>query len=240
MLGGKQKETTPAEEMVQPEEKQKIRRKDPFAQMPVRALGYSNELGEAIRPLSPLLANLSWLPAIAYISADITDKYKQDEFSNQDPSKNRASKQLAMQLLASVFLPTAAVKAGQAIVNTAAKFTKSGLSLTNREKISDVVVNSMKAGEHKNYLDENGLVDKTKYKESLADQFDEILKHKKTHEKENPVQKVFSKINSFFSRKNADVKVKEYAGTIVDRLVDERQQLLDGTKPENLSKKSIS
>ena len=49
--------------------------------MPIRALGYTNELGEAIRPISPMLANLSWLPAIGYISADIADKYNKNESS---------------------------------------------------------------------------------------------------------------------------------------------------------------
>ena len=52
------KVTFKSENLVE-EEKPQVKRKDVFAEMPIRALGYSNELGEAIRPLSPLLANLS-------------------------------------------------------------------------------------------------------------------------------------------------------------------------------------
>lgn len=222
------------------EEAPKVKRKDIYAEMPIRALGYSNELGEAIRPLSPLLANLSWLPAIGYISADISDKYKQDEYSNQDPSKGRASKQLVTQLLASVFLPTAAVKAGQAVIDSAAAMSDTGLSLTKREKISDVVINSMKAGEHKNFLNEAGQVDKVAYKESLYNQFDEILKHRKTHKETNPLIKFVNVVKKVLTKKPAEEKVKNYTGMIVDRLVDERQQLLDGIKPENLSQKGFN
>lgn len=226
-------------ENIEMPEQPKSKRRDPYAEMPIRALGYTNELGEAIRPLSPMLANLSWLPAIGYISADIADKYKQDSYANQDPSKGRASKQLVMQLLASVFLPTAAVKAGQAIVNNSASFSKKGLSLSNREKISDVVINSMKSGEHKNYLDAEGKVNKDAYKEALSGKFDEILKHRKTHNTNNPLKKAMNFVSNLLTKKPTTEKVKQYSDMIVDRLVDERQKLLDGVKPEHLSKRAF-
>ena len=222
------------------EETPKTRRRDIYAEMPIRALGYTNELGEAIRPLSPMLANLSWLPAIGYIGADIADKYKQDEYANQDPSKGRASKQFVTQMLASVFLPTAAVKTGQFLVDKTATFSKSGLSLTNREKISDVVINSMKAGEHKAFLDESGHVNKEAYKESLHNQFDEILKHRRTHKGDSKIAKAINTVTKFFSRKPTEEKVKEYTSAVVDRLIDDRQQLLDGVKPEHFSQKAFN
>lgn len=216
------------------------KREDIYAKMPIRALGYTNELGEAIRPISPLLANLSWLPAIGYISADIADKYRQDEYSNKDTSKGRASKQFVTQLLASVLLPTGAVKIGQSIVNAGAAYTKKGLNINTREKISDVIVNSMKSGEHKNYLDESGKVDKEAYKEALSEKFDEILKHRKTHKKLlRPFEIVKDILTKPIIKKPTAKKVKEYASTIVDRMVDERQNLLDGIKPENLSQKAF-
>ncbi|MCR5265717.1 MAG: hypothetical protein K6E29_03885 [Cyanobacteria bacterium RUI128] len=216
-----------------------VRRRDIYAEMPVRALGYTNELGEAIRPLSPLLANLSWLPAIGYIGADISDKYKQDEYSNQIPSKERASKQFVTQMLASVLLPTAAVKVGQGLVNNAASFTDTGLSLSNREKVSDVIINSMKAGEHKNFLDEAGYVNKEAYKQNLYGQFDEILKHRKTHQGKNPFVNMIDAVRKTVAMKPAKERVKSYTGMVVDRLVDERQQLLDGVRPENLSQRAF-
>lgn len=223
------------------EQVEREKRKDIYAQMPIRALGYTNELGEAIRPLSPMLANLSWLPAIGYISADIADKYRQDEYAEHDPSKKRASKQFVTQLLASVMLPTLAVKAGQGITNSLAMMSKTGLSLNHKEKISDTVINSMKRGEHKNYLDAEGQVDKDAYKQAMSKKLDEILKHRKTHKQnQNPIRTVINYLKKPFIIKPKSENVKEYANTIIDRLVDERQQLLDDIKPEKLSQKSFN
>ncbi len=225
----------------QKSEEKKERRRDIYAEFPIRALGYTNELGEAIRPISPLLANLSWLPAIGYISADIADKYNQDEYGNQDPSKGRASKQFITQLLASVFLPTAAVKVGQSVVNGGAAYGKTGLTLNNREKISNVVINSMKSGEHKNFLSEDGKVNKEAYKEALSGKFDEILKHRKTHKKLlRPLEMVLDFVTKPIVKKPTAQKVKDYAGVVVDRMIDERQQLLDGIVPEKLSKRAYN
>ena len=221
-------------------ETQQVKHKDIYATMPIRALGYTNELGEAIRPLSPILANLSWLPAIGYISADIADKYCRDEYSNKQPSKRRASKEFTTQMLASVFLPTCAVKVGQSIVNNAAFLTKTGLDLNQREQISDTILESMKAGEHKNFLDNNGKIDSNAYKESLSVKFDEILKHKKTHKNLNkPIETVVEYIKKPFMKKPKPENIKNYASVVVDRLLDAREKLLDMQKPEKMSEKSF-
>lgn len=217
---------------------EKTKRKDIYAEMPIRALGYSNELGEAIRPLSPMLANLSWLPAIAYIGADVADKYRQDEYGEQEPSKKRASKQFLTQMLASVFLPTAAVKVGQGIANNAAGFSKSGLTLTHRENISDMVLNSMNEGEHKAFLNAENKVDKAAFKDSLAGKVDEITKHKKTHKGlMKPFYAAIDFIKKPLVREPKAENLKAYTSAVVDRLVDARQQLLDGVKPEKMSEK---
>ena len=221
------------------EEIRKEKRRDIYSEMPIRALGYTNELGEAIRPISPLLANLSWLPAIGYISADIADKYRQDEFSKKDPSKKRASKQLVTQLLASVFLPTVAVKAGRGITNSSAMISKTGLTLNHREKISDMVLNSMQRGEHKDFLNEDGKIDKDSYKNSLFEKIDEIIKHRKTHKKQNPIKAFIGQVKKPFIRKPSEKKIKAYTDIVANRLIDERQQLLDNIKPENMSKKGF-
>ncbi len=233
----KTEEQKPTDEIKEPK---KEKRKDIYLDSPIRALGYTNELGEAIRPISPLLANLSWLPAIAYIGADVADKYKQDEYGNEEPSGKRASKQLATQLLASVLIPTAAVKAGQAIVDNTAAFSKKGLSLTHREKISDMVIDSINTGEHKAFLDADGKIDKALYKESLAGKLDEVIKHNKTHKKVlEPFFNVLDTIKKPFVRTPKPENLKNYAGAVVDRLIDTRQQLLDGVKPEKMSKKAF-
>ena len=64
------------------------RRKDIYMEMPIRALGYTNEVGEALRPVIGKWAWASWVPAIAYIGSDVADKYQQDEFGNQNSGCN--------------------------------------------------------------------------------------------------------------------------------------------------------
>ena len=215
------------------------KREDIYAKMPIRALGYSNELGEAIRPLCPLLANLSWLPAIGYISADIADKYRQDEYGEKDHSKRRATKQLATQLLASVLLPTIAVKAGQALVDNAAA-SKNGLTLSHREKISDRILNSMNSGEHKAYLNSDGKINKSQYKEALYGKVDEIVKHAKTHKKLlKPFYSAIDFLKKPFIREPKTETIKEYTGRVADRLLDARQNLIDGIRPEGMSPKKF-
>lgn len=215
------------------------KRRDIYSEMPIRALGYTNELGEAIRPISPMLANLSWLPAIGYISADVADKYKQDDYAAKDPSKTRASKQLTTQLLASVFLPTFAVKLGQGLTNSMVMAGKTGLTLNHREKISEMVLDSMKKGEHKDFLLEDGTIDKELYKNSLSEQLDEIIKHKKTHKKQNPFMAVVNFVKKPFIAKPTEENIKKYKDSVVDRLIDDRQKLLNGEKPENMSKRGF-
>ena len=53
-----------------------VAKDDPYMKWPVRGLAYTNEIGEVIRPMSGMLANLLWIPAIGYIAADVADKYK--------------------------------------------------------------------------------------------------------------------------------------------------------------------
>ena len=221
----------------EPEKKQEKRR-DIYMEMPVRALGYTNEVGEALRPVIGKWAWASWVPAIAYIGSDVADKYSQDEYGNQVPSGERAAKQLSNQLLASVILPTVAVKAGQSAVDMASGVAKPGISFSNREKISEFVLNSMNTGEHKGFLDAAGKVDKVAYTESLVPKMAENIKHKQTH---NMFLKPLVAVKEWFAdpylRKPKKADVDGYMGKVVDRLIDNRQNLLDGIKPEKMSDK---
>ena len=214
------------------------RRKDIYMEMPIRALGYTNEVGEALRPVIGKWAWASWVPAIAYIGSDVADKYQQDEFGNQIPSGERATKQLSNQLLASVILPTVAVKAGQNAVNMVSAFSKPKLAFNNREKISEFVLNAMNSGEHKSFLDSAGHVDKVAFTDSLVPKMAENLKHKKAH---NMLMKPIVAVkewlaNPFIKRPKAD-DINNYMGKVVERLVDNRQSLLDDIKPEKMSDK---
>ncbi len=227
-------------EAPKPEEK-KEKRRDIYMEMPVRALGYTNEVGEALRPVIGKWAWASWVPAIAYIGSDVADKYSQDEYGNQVPSGERAAKQLSNQLLASVILPTVAVKAGQTAVDMASGVSKPGLAFSNREKISQFVMNSMNSGEHKGFLDAAGKVDKAAYTESLVPKMAENIKHKQTH---NMLLKPLVAIKEWFAdpylKKPKKADVDGYMGKVVERLVDNRQNLLDGIKPEKMSEKMFN
>lgn len=220
-------------------EEKKEKRRDIYMEMPVRALGYTNEVGEALRPVIGKWAWASWVPAIAYIASDVADKYNQDEYGNQVPSGERATKQLSNQLLASVLLPTAAVKVGQTAIDMASGISsKPGISFKNREKISNFVMNAMNQGEHKGFLDAAGKVDKTAFTESLVPKMAENLKHKRSR---NMLLKPLVAVKEWFADPHLVKPKKEningYMGKVVERLVDNRQNLLDGVKPEKMSDK---
>lgn len=231
-------ENSGKESAVKEPEKKQEKRRDIYMEMPVRALGYTNEVGEALRPVIGSWAWASWVPAIGYIAADVVDKYKQDEYGNQDPSGERGAKQLSNQLLASVALPTFAVKAGQTAVDMLSGLSKSGLAFSKREKISDFVINSMNTGEHNGFLNEAGKVDKKAFTDSLIPKMSETIKHKKTH---NMLMKPLVAMRNWLANPHLKNPKKEdvnnYIGQVVDRLVENRQNLLDGVKPAKMSDK---
>ncbi len=141
------------------ERKVEVNPDDPYMKWPLRGLAYTNELGEIVRPMSGLAANLLWVPSIAYIGADVMDKYKHNEKSEDDPSKGRAAKQLSFQMLASVILPTAVVKAGQKITDSFSALTGNKLSLSHKEQYSEKIMESMEKGTYTKYMDNAGRID---------------------------------------------------------------------------------
>ena len=54
--------------------------KDPLMRWPLRGAAFTNEVGEALRPIIGNYATLSWIPALLYIGADIYDKYKNGKY----------------------------------------------------------------------------------------------------------------------------------------------------------------
>jgi hypothetical protein len=108
------------------------KKKDIYTDTPVRYLGFTNEAGAALAPLmGPVGEMYTYAPALGYIAMDVRDKYKRgDDDEYQKTSGKRATKQLVFQLLASVILPTAAVKTGQIIA---------GKSIDKMPKLKDSV-----------------------------------------------------------------------------------------------------
>ncbi len=109
--------------------------KDPLMRWPLRGAAFTNEVGEALRPVIGNYATLSWIPALLYIGADIYDKYKNDK-NEYSPDSRRCLKQAVFQGMASIFLPLIAVKLGQNVFSQFGKLGADKISLNSKEHIS--------------------------------------------------------------------------------------------------------
>ena len=114
---------------------------DPLCKYPLRALGYSNEVGAAVSAMpgwGKTAETALWIPALMYLGADIYDKYKRGKDGNYSKeSATKAVEQAVFQALASVILPTAAVRMGQGVAAQFTKFDGNGLSANVKEELLD-------------------------------------------------------------------------------------------------------
>jgi hypothetical protein len=108
---------------------------DPLMTWPIRGAAFSNEVGEALRPIVGDVATLSWVPALLYFGADIYDKYKNDK-TEYSPDKNRGLEQAIFQGMASITLPLIAVKAGQNLFSLLGIFSSDKLPINTKEHIN--------------------------------------------------------------------------------------------------------
>ena len=214
-------------------------KEDIYMKWPLRGLAYSNELGEIIRPMSGVAANLLWVPAIGYIAADIGDKYKHNQYGEHEPSKKRAGKQLSFQMLASVILPTAAVKVGQKLTNIISSKGKTILSINDREKYTRMITQSMNKGSHEKFVDNTtGLVNREKYTQHIMENIAEMDKHKTTKNKMfSPFAKIIDFVKKPFEAKPKTENIQKYIASTIDNIMDTREALIQGTKPKNVSDK---
>ena len=214
-------------------------KEDIYMKWPLRGLAYSNELGEIIRPMSGVAANLLWVPAIGYIAADIGDKYKHNQYGEHEPSKKRAGKQLSFQMLASVILPTAAVKVGQKLTNIISSKGKTKLSINDREKYTRMITQSMNKGSHEKFVDNTtGLVNREKYTQHIMGNIAEMDKHKTTKNKMfSPFAKIIDFVKKPFEAKPKKENIQKYIASTIDNIMDTREALIQGTKPKNVSDK---
>lgn len=214
-------------------------KEDIYMKWPLRGLAYSNELGEIIRPMSGVAANLLWVPAIGYIAADIGDKYKHNQYGEHEPSKKRAGKQISFQMLASVILPTAAVKVGQKLTNIISSKGKTKLSINDREKYTRMITQSMNKGSHEKFVDNTtGLVNREKYTQHIMENIAEMDKHKTTKNKMfSPFAKIIDFVKKPFEAKPKTENIQKYIASTIDNIMDTREALIQGTKPKNVSDK---
>lgn len=117
---------------------------DPLTKFPLRGLGYSNEVGAALSAMpgwGKTAEVLLWIPALMYLGADIFDKYSRGKEGNySNASVTTAVEEATFQALASVILPTAAVKMGQNLTGYFKKFDGSNLTATAQEELFQKLV----------------------------------------------------------------------------------------------------
>ena len=124
--------------------------RDPLMQWPLRGAAFTNEVGEALRPVIGNYATLSWVPALMYIGADVYDKYKNDS-TQYSPDTRRCLKQAIFQGMASIFLPLVAVKAGQGIFSMFGKLTENKISYNTQEQVSKIAESFIANGKMRAY-----------------------------------------------------------------------------------------
>ena len=199
--------------------------KDPMMKWPLRGAAFTNEIGEALRPVIGKYATLTWVPALMYIGADIYDKYKNDQ-NEYSPDSRRCLKQAIFQGMASVFLPLVAVKAGQNVFSQLGKLSEDKISLNAKEQISRVAEEFIANGKMRAYHEKDA---------ECVKEFLEIVNNKidyKQHKlsAKNPLSKIWYSAEEKFSKIlkiNSKTKKQEYAEKTIKDLIDLRKNVLN-------------
>lgn len=201
--------------------------KDPLMKWPLRGAAFTNEVGEAMRPLIGNYATLSWVPALMYIGADVYDKYKNDQ-TQYSPDSKRCLEQAIFQGMASIFLPLVAVKAGQNIFSQLGKFNQDRISLNSKEQISKIAEEFIANGKMRAFDGKNDecikeFLDNVNNKMDYSRQKDSV---------KNPLKKVKYFVEDKFSKIlniNSKTKKQNYAKNTIKELIELRKNLLKPT-----------
>ena len=189
--------------------------KDPLMQWPLRGAAFTNEVGEALRPVIGGYATLSWAPALLYIGADVYDKYKNDQ-TEYSPDSRRCLKQAIFQGMASVFLPLIAVKAGQNSLAQAGKFTEDKISINSKEHIAKIAEQFIANGKMHVFDGKD---------EECVKEFSDIVTNSLDFKNQKTSLKNIFKIFRFDKKE----KIKEYSEKTIKDLIDLRNNLLNPT-----------
>lgn len=189
--------------------------KDPLMQWPLRGAAFTNEVGEALRPVIGGYATLSWAPALLYIGADVYDKYKNDQ-TEYSPDSRRCLKQAIFQGMASVFLPLIAVKAGQNSLAQAGKFTEDKISINSKEHVAKIAEQFIANGKMHVFDGKD---------EECVKEFSDIVRNSLDFKNQKTSLKNVFKIFRFDKKE----KVKEYSEKTIKDLIDLRKNLLNPT-----------
>ena len=195
--------------------------KDPLMHWPIRGAAFTNEVGEALRPLIGDLATLSWAPALLYIGADIYDKYKNNN-TEYNPDPQRGVKQAVFQGMASILLPLVAVKGGQNIFSGIGLFTKDKMTYNTKEQVNKIAETFVANGNMRKFQGK----DKECIKE-FCDRVMDNVDYKKQIETRNPFKKFWfyslDKISDFMNF-NPKERVNNYAQETIKELIQLRKQ----------------
>lgn len=194
--------------------------KDPLMRWPLRGAAFTNEVGEALRPLIGEYATLSWAPALLYIGADIYDKYKNNQ-TEYSPDSRRCLKQAIFQGMASILLPLFAVKTGQNIFSLIGAGSKNKITINAEEQITKLAQQYVANGQmraHRNNDDE------------CIRSFLDILANNRDYKKQkesakNPFKKFYLKMLDDFNI-NKKENIEKYAKEKVNELINIRKSLL--------------
>ncbi len=213
---------------------------DPLEKWPVRGLAYTNEIGAAISEIAPKTGLLLWVPALLYFGADIYDKYKNDQTS-YDPSAKRGTKQAVFQLLASVILPTAAVKAGQKTASAiAAVAGQNKLSLQSQEELLKFTIEHLRQNRLRDYADKQDEY-LTKFAEKLSNHIDETKKESKFKTSLKLVTDwLFNRHQPEAVTHPTSDKITEFTQNNLKKIFKIRETLLADRKPDEFSDKMFN
>lgn len=199
--------------------------KDPLMRWPLRGAAFTNEIGEALRPLIGKYATLTWAPALLYIGADIYDKYKNDQ-TEYSPDSKRCLKQACFQGLASIILPIIAVKGGQNLFSILGLISRENLTFNAQEDIVNLAQQFVANGKLHAYKNDS---------EACVKEFIDII-HNNIDYKDNEslmnnhLKKIIGKC-----KLNTKENIEKYATQNITKLIRFRKQLLE---PSDNMKKS--
>jgi len=199
--------------------------KDPLMKMPFRAMAFTNEVGESLRPIIGNYANLTWAPVLLYIGADVYDKYKNDK-TEYSPSSRRFLKQAIFQGVASMLLPIVAVKATQNVVSVLGLLGKNKITFNSEEHIQNIAQQFIKNGNLASYAnDDKACVEKfmnvvrsnMAFKSERERTSSSIIKNIQRMEKS-----LLEKLNI-----NKSKNIEKYSKNLINEIINLRKQILN-------------
>ena len=194
--------------------------RDPLMKWPLRGMAFTNEIGEALRPLIGNYATLSWAPALLYIGADVYDKYKNDQ-TEYSPDSKRCLKQAIFQGLASILLPIIAVKGGQNLFSLFGLLRNDKITFNAEEKIIELAQQFVANGKMHAY--------KGKDLECIKDFLDVVDNNIDYRKIDKSIKNPFKKGYNRRFKINLKEHIDKYAKTIITDLINTRKSLLKPT-----------